>query len=118
MYVQVDLAPMPPTVSLEEPEDCKRFHVAVVNGHDPTLVFGALVDAAAGRLEGDHAWITVDAVRRMAKDRVGPGWDTDFEAMLSFAASKGWLDPAGGSIQAHVEWQGAGGGGAGGGGDA
>ena len=71
MYVQVDLAPTPPTVSLEEPDDCKRFHLAVVNGRDAALVFGALVDAAAGRLEGDEAqsyqaWITVDAVRRMA----------------------------------------------------
>jgi hypothetical protein len=111
MYVQVDLAPSPPAVSLEEPEDCKRFHLAVVNGESAALVFGALVDAAAGRLEGDHAWITVDAVRRMAEGRVGPGWDADFEAMLAFAGSKGWLDPTGASIQAHVEWQGATGGG-------
>jgi hypothetical protein len=111
MYVQVDLAPAPPTVSLEEPGDCKRFHVAVVNGDDPALVFGALVDAAAGRLEGDHAWITVDAVRRMAGGRVGPDWDAEFDGMLAFAASKGWLDPSGASIRAHVEWQGAAGGG-------
>jgi hypothetical protein len=111
MYVQVDLGATPPAVSLEEPEDCKRFHVAVVNGRDATMVFGALVDAAAGRLEGDDAWIAVDAVRRLAAGRVGPGWDADFDAMLAFAASKGWLDPTGGSIQAHVEWQGAGRGG-------
>jgi hypothetical protein len=24
--------------------------------------------------------------------------------MLAFAASKGWMDPNGASIQAHVEW--------------
>ena len=110
MYVQVDLAPTPPMVSLEEPEDCKRFHLAVVNGRDPALVFGALVDAAAGRLDGDHAWITVDALRRMAAGRVGPGWDEDFDGMLAFANSKGWVDPAGGSIRAHVEWEDANGG--------
>lgn len=104
MYVQVDLANTPPTVSLQEPADCKRFHLVVVNGADPVMVFGALVDAAAGRLEGDHAWITVDSVRRMAAGHVGPQWDADFEGMLAFAASKGWLDEAGGSIQAHVEW--------------
>ena len=111
MYVQVDLAPTPPTVSLEEPDDCKRFHLAVVNGRDAALVFGALVDAAAGRLEGDEAqsyqaWITVDAVRRMAAGRVGPGWAEEFDGMLAFAASKGWMDPNGASIQAHVEWPG------------
>jgi hypothetical protein len=105
MYVQVDLATTPPTVSLEEPEDCKRFHVAVLNGRDAALVFGALVDAAAGRLEGDDAWITVDSIRRMAAGRVGPEWNDDFEGMLTFARSKGWIDPTGGSIQAHVEWE-------------
>jgi hypothetical protein len=112
MYVQVDLAATPPTVSLEEPDDCKRFHLVVVNGRDAAMVFGALVDAAAGRLEGDHAqgyraWITVDAVRRMAAGRVGAGWPEEFDGMLAFAASKGWMDPNGASIQAHVEWPGA-----------
>jgi hypothetical protein len=111
MYVQVDLATTPPAVSLEEPDDCKRFHLAVVNGRDAALVFGALVDAAAGRLEGDpaqgyRAWITVDAVRRMAAGRVGEGWAEEFDGMLVFAASKGWMDPNGASIQAHVEWPG------------
>ena len=89
MFVQVDLATVPPTVSLEEPDDCKRFHLAVVGGRDAAMVFGALVDAAAGRLEGDHAWITVDAVRRMAAGRVGPDWASDFEGMLAFAAVQG-----------------------------
>jgi len=104
MYVQVDLGTTPPTVSLEEPDDCKRFHLTVVNGREAAMVFGALVDAAAGRLEDGQAWVTVDAVRRMAAGRVGPGWDADFEAMLGFAATKGWLDPNRASIQAHVEW--------------
>ena len=68
------------------------------------MVFGALVDAAAGRLEGDDAWITVDSVRRMAKGRVAPGWDENFDSMLAFARTKGWLDDGGNAIQAHVEW--------------
>jgi hypothetical protein len=112
MFVQVDLGTSPPTVSLEEPDDCQRFHLAVVRGRDAAMVFGALVDAAAGRLEGDHAWITVDSIRRMAAGRVGPDWPADLEGMLAFARAKGWMDPTGASIQAHVEW-GAGGGDAG-----
>ena len=52
-------------------------------------MFGALVDAAAGRLEGDDAYITVDAVRRMAAGRVGPTWDDDFDAMLDLRADEG-----------------------------
>jgi hypothetical protein len=104
MFIQVDLGPMPPVVSLEEPDDTKEFHVRVVGGSDIRLLFAALVDAAAGRLEDGDAWITVDAVRRMARGRVGPGWDDDFAAMLGFARSKGWIDEHGNAIQAHVEW--------------
>jgi hypothetical protein len=78
--------------------------VAVVGGKDPGLVYGALVDAAAGRLEGGDAWVAVDAVRRLAAGRVGPGWDDELVAMLEYAATKGWLDETGSTIRAHVEW--------------
>ena len=105
MYLHVDLGTVPPSVMLEEPEDTKRFHVAVTGGRDPAMVFGALVDAAAGRLEGDDAYVTVDAVRRLAGDRVGPEWEADLEAMIAFAKSKGWFDEAGHAIRAHVEWE-------------
>jgi hypothetical protein len=69
------------------------------------LVFGALVDAAAGRLEGEEAFITIDAVRRMAAGRVNAAWDKEFVAMLEYARSKGWIDEGGYAIRAHVEWQ-------------
>jgi hypothetical protein len=116
MFVQVDLCSTPPVVSLEEPTDTRQFHLAIVGSSgassgaisvassDLGLVYGALVDAAAGRLEGDDAWISVDAVRRMASGRVGPEWDGDFASMLDYAATKGWLDEAGHAIKAHVEW--------------
>ncbi|HEU5302454.1 MAG TPA: hypothetical protein VFW06_09495 [Acidimicrobiia bacterium] len=104
MFVQVDLSAAPPVVTLEEAGDTARFHVLVSGGKDAALVYGALVDAAAGRLEGDDAWIAVDAVRRMAVGRVSEGWDADLEAMLGYARSKGWLDEAGHAIRAHVEW--------------
>ena len=107
MFVRIDLAPHPPRVSLDEPDDTSRFHVAVQGGSrgaDEALVFGALVDAAAGRLEGDDAWITVDAVRRMAAGRVGPSWDDELARMLDYARGQGWLDEQAHAIRAHVEW--------------
>ena len=104
MYVQVDLGSVPPAVTLEEPADTTRFHVAVIGGTDAAMVFGALVDAAAGRLEGEDAFITVDAVRRMANGRVEPEWDGELTKMIEFARSKGWFDDAGHAIRAHVEW--------------
>jgi hypothetical protein len=104
MYVRVDIAPQPPVVSLEEADDCTKFHLAVVGGRDLPRVFGALVDAAAGRLEGDHAYITIDAVRRLAAGRVGDDWDSRFDGMLDYARSKGWIDDTGNMIQAHIEY--------------
>jgi hypothetical protein len=35
---------------------------------------------------------------------VGDGWEGDLDAMVGYARSKGWLDEAGTSIQAHIEW--------------
>ena len=67
------------------------------------MIFGALVDAAAGRLEGDDAYITIDAVRRMAGDRVEEGWTAQFDAMLAYAKTKGWLDEGHNAIKAHIE---------------
>ena len=104
MYLKVDLADTPPTVTLEEPEDTKRFNVAVAGGTDWAMVFGAMVDAAAGRLEGDDAYVSVDAVRRLAAGRVRDGWDDDLDKMIDYARSKGWYDDASHTIRAHVEW--------------
>lgn len=104
MFLKVDLAPVPPTVTLEEPEDTKRFHVAVVGGKDWGLVFGAMVDAAAGRLEDEDAFVTVDAVRRLAAGRVGPTWDEELAKMIEYAKSKGWFDETTHAIRAHLEW--------------
>jgi hypothetical protein len=109
MFVQVDLAQTPPRVTLEEPDDTRQFHLAVRggsggDGSDVAMVYGALVDAAAGRLEGSDAWIGVDAVRRMAAGRVDAGWDDALAAMLEYARSKGWMDDAGNAVKAHVEW--------------
>ena len=107
MFVRVDLASDPGAVTLEEPDDCGRFHVEVVGGHDERGVGDALGAAGVGRLgEGGAAFVAVDAVRRLAAGRVADGWDDEFGKMVDFARSRGWLDAAGEAIQAHIEWPG------------
>ena len=102
MFVQVDLGTQPGTVTLEEPADCTRFHVAV-RGDDLGQVDNALTGAGVGRIEGDHAFVTIEALQRLAEGRVPDSWDGDFAAMLDYARTKGWLDPSGTAIQAHLE---------------
>ena len=56
---------------------------------------------------GDHLMVALDAVRRMAAGRVGPGWERDLDAMVAYAAGKGWLSADGTRVRAHVETDGA-----------
>jgi hypothetical protein len=62
-----------------------------------------LREADVGRIEGEDAFVTVAAVRRLAEG-VGDEWENDFQAMLDYAGTKGWLDESGAANQPHVEW--------------
>ncbi len=95
MYLRVS----PEGTSLEEPEDLKRFHVEIVAGvEDPAASL-----AGWARLEGDHAWVDVEAVRWAAAGRVGARWDADFAGMVDYAKAKGWVSDDGTALRAHVE---------------
>jgi hypothetical protein len=104
VIVSVDLTTTRLDVRLDEPDDCRRFHVAAHGDADPDRLGRVLADHGSGRLDGDDVWVQVEAVRRLAAGRVGAGWESDFAAMLEFARSKGWIDASGTAIRAHVEW--------------
>lgn len=91
------------TPELVEPDDCKKFHVASgLSGASNPEVAAALGGWADGATD-DHVWIRVDAVRAAAAGRVPQGWDGEFDGMLAYARSKGWMNEAGDAIAAHVE---------------
>lgn len=96
MYVHVDTAAA--TAEVREPEDLQRLHVAVSGNGDPDEV--AQILAPFGRLDGDHAWLHVSALR--AAGPPDPGWVERFEAMVSYASAQGWTDETG-SVRAHVQ---------------
>ena len=88
--------------SLLEPEDCKRFSVEVGDlPGGPAALLAALGSWAAGG-DAAHVWIRIDAVRAAAAGTVGPAWDAEFDGMVAFAGTKGWLDETGTAIRAHV----------------
>jgi hypothetical protein len=102
MIVRVDVASG--SAVLDEPENCRAFHVAA-SGGDPAAVAAAL--GLAGSAEGapaDHVWVGVDWVRAQAAGRVPESWNGEFEGMLAYASTKGWLNADGSSIQAHIAW--------------
>ena len=86
------------SVQLVEVDDLQRLHVEV-EGH--VVIGGAL--GSFGALEGDHAWLSIAALRAAAHAQgAAAGWDADFDAMVEYASSKGWLSPDGTDVRAHV----------------
>ena len=78
------------TVTLVDPGDFRGFHVAVAGGttHDERL---ATVLAPHGRLDGEHAWITTDAVVALAGPAADDEWRAGFDGMVTYARDKGFL---------------------------
>jgi hypothetical protein len=93
-----------PAVTLAEPDDFTRFHVAVTGGRDRSRVAEALTASGAGRLDGDDAWMRVAWLRSAAGDGATAAWEQGFAAMLEYAGRKGWMAADGEAVRAHVEW--------------
>jgi hypothetical protein len=90
------------SVTLVDPADFRRFHVAVAGGDVGDERLGALL-APHGRLDGDHAWIGVDAVTALAGEGADDEWLRGFHGMVAYARDKGFLDDDGAAIRAHLE---------------
>ncbi len=90
-------------VRLGEPTAFTAFHVsgnreAAVANRDRLRRSGIeLTDDAS------HAWVEVDALRRLAGAAVDDGWEASLAGMVQFAESKGWTDEQG-RLQAHCDW--------------
>lgn len=100
MIIHADLATG--AVTLAEPTDFRGFSVAVAGGgvDDPRL---GPVLAPHGRWDGEHAWIDVDAVVALAGAAADDEWRAGFDAMVTYARDKGFLDESGAAIRAHLE---------------
>lgn len=105
MYILVIAASPAPVVSLEEPDDCRRFHVAIRHLSEDAAQ-QALEREDVGAFSGhDTAWIKITALRELAGTRVQPDWPERFDGMLRYAQSKGWLSSDGSQVSGHCEWE-------------
>ncbi|WP_354699683.1 hypothetical protein DSM112329_05404 [Paraconexibacter sp. AEG42_29] len=113
MIVRLDVAAgLPAVTSLVAATDFGAFHVEVRHAPASTPT-GPEIDAAlraarAGALGPDqqHVLVDVAALRRLAVEAgaSSPQWNAGLDAMLSYAAGRGWLSADGAAIQAHVEF--------------
>jgi hypothetical protein len=97
MYIRVTGA----GVSLEEPEDTRKFSVSVTA--PPEDLDRALRASGWGMTDGTEALIDVEMVRRAVRGRVAASWDDDFKIMINYARSHGWLSPDERFVRSHVE---------------
>jgi hypothetical protein len=104
MYILLSSVEGEAAGTLEEPDDCTRFHIAI-DGLSEDAARQALAREEVGALEGyEAAWIKIAALRRLADGRVQSDWPDRFESMLQYAERKGWLSPDGLSVRGHCEW--------------
>jgi hypothetical protein len=109
MDIVADLNATPPSASLADPDDLGSFKVLARGREGDTAGLAEALQGVATLAEDGHAFVGVDAVRRLAGARArDPEWNAGFDKMLAYAGSKGWMNDAGTAIQAHVDWEPAG----------
>lgn len=81
MIIEVDTSSVPAVTRVVDAHDFKRFDVRL--------------------LTSGHVWIAPDTVESLVPGGVDDTWRTQFDAMKSYAESKGWVDEYG-RIRAHV----------------
>jgi hypothetical protein len=92
-----------PQVQVADVDDLTRLHVAVGAVTDEEAD-QALRSAELGRLEEGTAWLDVAALRAAAEPRAtAADWADQWDGMVEFARTQGWVDDGGATLRAHVE---------------
>lgn len=84
-------------LALVEPDDFKGFKLRIAGSEiRPAMPGVSFVDDG-------NVLIGIDAVRALPGVPDTPEWRAGYQAMVDYAARKGWIDEATNTIRAHVE---------------
>ena len=89
------------TITLEDPGNFREFHVAT-DGDVPTTV-AAFAGRAVASERDNHLWIDIAFLRELAGDAADAEWQAQFDGMLAYANSKGWIDEPTNRVEAHIQ---------------
>lgn len=74
---------------------------------EPADTERALIEDGLARVAADpspgHVWLDVDELARRTMSNGDAAWRDRWDAMVDYAAGKGWTDPDRTMIRAHVE---------------
>ena len=99
MYVKVDNTQ---SVKLCDEDDLTRFSVQVPKDSSADTISNSLTHSGAGRLEGGGVAVDVNWLRLHTASR-SQQWHGDFDRMLAYAFSKGWMSATGDAVIAHID---------------
>ena len=93
------------SVELVEPRDCTAFYAVCPPGLESSELIELVRREDLGEVlpSGGHLMVPLESVRRLAAGRVSPNWAQDFDAMIAYAARKGWLSEDGTRVRAHLK---------------
>ncbi|MCQ3809065.1 MAG: hypothetical protein KTV68_00765 [Acidimicrobiia bacterium] len=89
------------TITLEDESNFREFHVAIDG--DVAAAVAAFGGRAAASERDNHLWIDIAFVRDLAGDAADAEWQAQFDGMLAYANSKGWIDEAANRVEAHIQ---------------
>lgn len=92
------------TITLEDAGNFGEFHVAIDG--DVAAALAAFDGRAAVSERDNHLWIDIAFVQELAGDAgdaADAEWQAQFDNMLAYANSKGWIDEAANRVEAHIQ---------------
>ena len=89
------------TITLEDPGNFREFHVSMDG--DVAAAVAAFDSRAAASERDNHLWIDIAFVRELAGDAADAEWESQFDGMLAYANSKGWIDEPANRVEAHIQ---------------
>lgn len=109
MFVTVDRAPGGAGVALREPTRLDELKVVIGSAVTPAEAEAAL--RRIGRVRDDQAWIRIAELERLARAELDgrsdvAAWKDGFDRMLSYAATRGWVNETDHTVAAHCETDG------------
>ena len=102
MFVLISKAgPSRARAAVQEPQNLSQLHVEL-RGVSESAAREALAAAGLGQVEGEHARLSVKALRSAAKGGTGSDWSRRFDAMLDAAQRQGHADDKLTRVRANV----------------
>jgi hypothetical protein len=90
------------SIEVTEPQDCKRLSAIVTGNGGLTKTLGSFGNAD---VDGEHLWISISQLRTVAAPAGDDGWSSQYDGMIRYATSKGWVDKSAQRVRVHIDRQ-------------